>query len=126
MIEFFSLTVVSIATVLVIVSYVLGYKGNPSRLKTRDLIFLILLEIICMVVGKFGANINFEWWIYYSLPMLLTLFGPTIYFRMNKMQISKYLILTYVSAPLIHVLFSFFFGWKNYMPFIKIPSIWEI
>ena len=79
-----------------------------------------------MIIGKYGANINLNWWIYYSIPLLLTVFVPTIYFKMNKLEITKYLVLTFLSAPVIHVLFSFFFGWKNYMPFIKIPSIWEI
>lgn len=79
-----------------------------------------------MVLGKYGANSGFSWWIYYSIPVLLTIFVPTLYFKMNKTETTRYLFLAFISAPLIHVVFSFFLGWKNYMPFIKIPSVWEI
>ena len=126
MIEFISLTIISVLTVILIISIVLGYHGRLSENKTRDLIFIVSVEIICMLIGKFGANANLNWRVYYTVPMLLTMFGPPVYFKLNKIQIRKYLALTFISAPLIHVLFSFFFGWKNYMPFIKVPSFWEI
>jgi hypothetical protein len=29
-------------------------------------------------------------------------------------------------APVIHVLFSFFLGWKEYMPFIPVPYLGEL
>ena len=126
MLEFISLTVVSIVVVLLIVRYVLNSrKPNPAS-NIRNILLLILLEIVCMVLGKYGANLGFPWWAYYSIPVLLTVFVPTFYFKMNKTETIRYLFLAFISAPLIHVVFSFFLGWKNYMPFIKVPSVWEI
>jgi len=37
-----------------------------------------------------------------------------------------YLVMAFLSSPLIHVVFSFFLGWKEYMPFINIPAMWEL
>ena len=42
---------------------------------------------------------------------------------MNGRELARYLPLAMISAPLIHVLFSFFLGWNEYMPFIQVPSI---
>ena len=78
-----------------------------------------------MILGKYGANWELPWWIYYPIPMLLTLFFPTIYFKMGKKETIRYLALTFISAPLVHIVFSLL-GWKNYMPFITVPSIREL
>ena len=75
-----------------------------------------------MLLGKYGANWGLPWWIYYTIPMLLTIFVPILYFKMNKKETITYLVLTFVSAPIIHIIFSLF-GWNNFMPFIKIPSL---
>jgi len=31
-----------------------------------------------------------------------------------------------LEAPLIHIVFSFFIGWKEFMPFLRVPSLWGI
>jgi len=120
--EFIVLTFVSIFVVILIVRYSLGKREiNPTN-NVSVLLILTVLEIICMLLGKFGANWGLPWWIYYPIPMLLTIFFPPIYLRMNRIEAIKYLILTFVSAPVVHIVFSLF-GWKNYMPFINVPSI---
>ena len=45
--------------------------------------------------------------------------------EMVKNETITYILLTFISAPIIHILFSLF-GWKNYMLFINFPSIFEI
>ena len=37
-----------------------------------------------------------------------------------------YVLLSFLSAPLIHVAFAFFLGWNEYMPFLPVPSLAEI
>lgn len=49
--------------------------------------------------------------------------APPRAFRMNGRELARYLPLAMISAPLIHVLFSFFLGWNEYMPFIQVPSM---
>ena len=124
--EFFVLTVVSIIVVILIVRFALRLREpNPIR-SLKNIVLLTILEIICMVMGKSGANFDVPWWIYYTIPMLLTVLGPTLYFKMNKRESINYLVLSFLSAPAIHIVFSLFFGWNNYMTFIKIPSLWEM
>ena len=79
-----------------------------------------------MIFAKYGQNFGLPWWIYYTIPALLTLFLPPIAFQMTKSEIVPYLCLSFLVSPLIHVVFSFFIGWKEYMPFIPIPSIQEL
>ena len=123
--EFLTLTIASSIVLIFIVRFSLrSRKPNPTNnVKINGL--LIILVIICMLLGKYGANWEFPWWIYYPIPMLLIIFFPMIYFKMKRMETIKYLVLTFVSGPLIHIIFSLL-GWKNYMPVIKIPSILEL
>lgn len=120
--EFIVLTVVSILVVMVIVKYSLNLRNIKPLNSFINIVFLAVLEIICMLLGKYGANWGLPWWIYYTVPLLLTISGPVLYFKMNGKEAAKYLTLTFISAPLIHILFSLF-GWNHYMPFIKIPSL---
>lgn len=50
------------------------------------------------------------------------MFVPPLVFKLSAKRTILYLVLAALSAPLIHVLFSFFLGWDEYMPFIPIPS----
>lgn len=122
--EFIVLTFVSILVVIAVVRYSLRFrKYNPAG-SFFNIMLLVLLEIICMLIGKYGANWELPWWIYYTIPMLLTIFVPTLYFKMNKKEAVTYLFLAFASAPIIHIIFSLF-GWNNFMPFIKIPALLE-
>ena len=85
----------------------------------------ILVVIIGMLFGRYGAIWGFKWWIYYPIPMLMTVLLPPIVLKLNTKKAILYLVLSFLSAPLIHVLFSFFIGWTEYMPFWKIPYITE-
>ena len=55
-----------------------------------------------------------------------SLMGSITILNMNIKESLSYLMLTTLAAPVLHVLFSFFIGWKNYLPFIPVPSIWEL
>ncbi len=79
-----------------------------------------------MLFAKVGQNSGLPWWIYYTVPMLVTVFAPPLVFRMNRRETLAYLVLAFLSSPVIHVFFSFFLGWKDSMPFIEIPAVWEL
>jgi membrane protease YdiL (CAAX protease family) len=79
-----------------------------------------------MVFAKYGNNIGLPWWIYYTVPALLTLLLPPIAFRMKGRETALYLMLAFLSWPVIHVAFSLVLGWKEYLPFIPVPSIREL
>lgn len=79
-----------------------------------------------MIFAKYGNNTGLPWWIYYTVPALLTLLLPPIAFRMKGTETLLYLVLAFLSSPVIHVFFSLILGWKEYMPFIPVPSIREL
>jgi hypothetical protein len=123
--EFLVLTFVSCLVVIIIARFSMRTRDPHPLSKVLNLGVLIVLVIAGMLTGKHGTSWGLSWWIYYPVPMLLTLIVPMIYFRMDKRESFIYIFLTLISAPLIHIVFSLL-GWKNYMPFIKIPSIFEL
>jgi hypothetical protein len=122
LIEFLSFTLLSIVVVIFAAGISLkSREPNPVR-NIKAIALLVFLEAFCMILAKYSANWAFPWWIYYPVPMLLTLFFPVIYFKMSKRESLKYILLIFLASPLIHVVFSLF-GWNNYMPFIEIQSL---
>jgi hypothetical protein len=63
-----------------------------------------------MLFAKLTQNAGWPWWIYYTAPAAVTLLVPPLAFRMSRSEVWKYLLLAFLSAPVIHVLFSFFLG----------------
>lgn len=117
--------------IMIFASFILFYcviwivLGTQETKQKFRLIFL--LSLLCVVVGmlfgKYGANWGLKWWIYYPVPMLMNVLLPPIILKMNFKKTIIYLILSFLSAPIIHIFFSFFFGWNEYMPFWEIPYI---
>jgi hypothetical protein len=59
--EFAVLSFVSIIVVILIVRFSLKLrKPNPTN-DPRNILLLIFAEILCMLIGKFGANWGFPW-----------------------------------------------------------------
>ena len=94
-------------------------RKNPrSGLFIKILVSGLIVVILGMLIGKYGNNIGLPWWIYYPVPMLLTLIFPPLYFKMSWRETITYFMLSLVSAPFIHYFFYFLFGWRDYMPFL--------
>ena len=94
----------------------------------RNQIFILALIVVVfgMLFGKYGATYKLPWWIYYPVPMLITVLLPPIVLKLNSRKTIIYLVLSFLSAPFIHVAFSFFLGWTEYMPFWKVPFIGDL
>jgi hypothetical protein len=123
--EFVTLTIVTCIVLILIVRFSLRTRNpNPTK-NVKNLGILISLAVVCMLIGKYGATWGFPWWIYYPAPMFLVIIFPVAFYKMNKTEALKFIIISIVSGPIIHIIFSLF-GWKNYLPFIKIPSIMEL
>ena len=103
----------------IIIRIVLG-KQEFAEKKMTIILLSILVIIVGMLFGKFGANWGLKWWIYYPVPLLMNVLLPPIVLKMNIKRTILYLFLSFFSAPLIHIIFSFFLGWNEYMPFWKI------
>jgi hypothetical protein len=91
----------------------------------QNKIFLLALVVVVlgMFFGKNGATYGLPWWIYYPIPMLVTVLLPPIILKLNKRSTIIYLVLSFLSAPFIHLIFAFILGWTEYMPFWKIPYV---
>jgi hypothetical protein len=108
-----------------VIRIVIGKKDFSKKIKSIFLLSLLVV-VVGMLFGKYGAQIGLKWWIYYPVPMLMTVLLPPIVLKMNLKKTLLYLLLSFLSAPIIHVLFSFFLGWSEYMPFLDIPFIGEL
>lgn len=76
-----------------------------------------------MAFAKYGATAGLPWWIYYTIPAFATLLLPPVAFKLSGKELWQYLVLAFLSSPAIHVAFSLFLGWHEYMPFIPVPSL---
>ena len=93
---------------------------------------LILTTFVVVVLGMIFArygHILFRppWWIYYGVPALVTFLLPTVVLHMRRNEILLYIPLAVLLGPAIHVFFSLFVGWHDYMPFpFYVPSVREL
>jgi hypothetical protein len=91
----------------------------------RPYIKLFLLALIVTVGGMIFARITYgkelPWWIFYAIPVLLTYIFPPVILRMSRHELLIYIPLALLIGPAIHIFFSFFFGWHEYMPLFYIP-----
>jgi hypothetical protein len=96
------------------------------RKRPKQPIFkIILLSSIAVVGGMTFARITYgnglPWWIFYGVPALITFILPPFVLRMNKRELLFFVPLIVLMSPVIHILFSFFFGWHDYMPLFYVP-----
>ena len=108
---------VSLIALIVILTFVL--RRDPPR-QLRLWLVALIVGPGGMIAAKYGASVGAPWWLYYTIPMLLTLTLPLIAFRMTRRQIGLYWALALLAAPLIHVSFSMILGWREYMPFLPV------
>jgi hypothetical protein len=110
-----------IAFVLVLRFVTRNRSQHPSLVSVATVAAIVVVG--GMVFAKFGNNAGLPWWIYYTVPALVTLLLPPVAFKLSGGELWQYLVLAFLSSPVIHVLFSFFLGWHEYMPFIRVPSL---
>jgi hypothetical protein len=105
-------------------------RRRPAR---PNLASLFALAIIVVPVGMLFARYshlvfhNLSWAIYYGVPALTTFLLPPLWLQMSRREVALYVPSALLMAPVIHVVFSLFVGWHDYMPFpAYIPSIAEL
>jgi hypothetical protein len=120
---------VFVAVSLVVFIAILWFVTRHRTARPRMAPVLAVAGIVVvggMLFAKFGNNAGFPWWIYYPVPALVTLALPPVTFAFSGKELAQYLVLAFLSSPAIHVVFSFLFGWHQYMPFIPVPSLQEL
>lgn len=99
-------------------------RHRSQRLNTSTVVAVSGIVVVGgMIFAKFGNNAGLPWWIYYTAPALATLLLPPVVFKFSGKELLQYLVLAFLSSPVIHVFFSFFLDWHEYMPFIPVPSL---
>ena len=111
---------------MVIVLLIFTLRG---RLK-RPVFKIFILSFIVVVCGMSFARITYgmgvPWWIFYGLPALTTFVLPPLALRMSIRELLLYVPLAILMSPVIHIFFSFFFGWHDYMPLFYVPQWHEL
>lgn len=89
---------------------------------------IVLLSIIAVVGGMTFARITYgkgvPWWIFYGIPAFITFALPPIVLKMSTRELLFYIPISLLMGPTIHVFFSFFFGWHDFMPLFYV-SWWH-
>jgi len=116
---------VSLVAFVAILRFVMRHRVERPRMGTVATVAGIVV-VGGMVFAKFGNNAGLPWWIYYTVPALATLVLPPVVFGFSGKEAVRYLVLAFLSSPVIHVAFSLLLGWHEYMPFIPVPSIREL
>jgi hypothetical protein len=113
---------VSLVAFIAILRFATRHRSQRPDTSTVVLVSGIVV-VGGMIFAKFGNNAGLPWWIYYTVPALTTLLLPPVVFKFSGKELLQYLVLAFLSSPVIHVLFSFFLDWHEYMPFIPVPSL---
>ncbi|MGY1424154.1 hypothetical protein [Lysobacter sp. A289] len=114
---------------LVVFAVILRFVTRRRSIKPTPASVLSVSAVVVvggMLFAKFAQNAGWPWWIYYTVPALVTLVLPPAVFRLSGQELWRYLVLAFLSAPAIHVAFSLLLGWHDYMPFLPVPSLQEL
>jgi CDP-diglyceride synthetase len=123
-VHFLVFIAVSLAVFIGILRWVLRARSRAPSAGTVSIVALVVV-VAGMCFAKFGANMGLAVPIYYGVPAAITLLLPPLAFRMNLRETAWYVVLAFLSSPVIHVFFSLFIGWHEYLPFWHVPSLWR-
>jgi hypothetical protein len=105
-------------------------RRRPARPSLESLFALAIIVVpVGMLFARYSHLVfhNLSWAIYYGVPALTTFLLPPLWLQMSRREVALYVPLALLMAPVIHVVFSLFVGWHDYMPFpAYIPSIAEL
>ena len=122
LLHFAVFVLVSLIVFLAILRVALRHRTErPGAVPLAVISFIVV--VVGMVFAKWGATHGLHWALYYGVPALTTIFLPPIFFRMRGRESLEYLLMASVNAPVIHIVFSLFLGWREYMPFLHVPSL---
>lgn len=123
----FRILVMAAVTYMVFLCVVRIAMGNQFKARS----FLINIISILTVFGSFiiirgNEILKLSALVYYILIILLTVFLPPLSLKMKSDQTLKYIAVGIVAIPLLHLLFSLLLGWGDILPFIPLPSLWDL
>ena len=111
---------------VIVFGLILRFATRKRQVRPGLPILAVLAGIVCvggMYFAVFAQQAGWPWWVYYTVPALITLFLPPTALRMSRREALPYLTLALLSSPAIHVVFSLLLDWHEYMPFLRVPSL---
>jgi hypothetical protein len=117
--------IASVLEFAVVLRLVVGRETMQRRWRAAAVVSVVVV-VLGMLSGRYGALAGPPWWLYYPVPALVTVVLPPLVFRMRPARTALYLGLALVSPLLIHVTFALFLGWNEYLPFLLVPSLAEV
>ena len=110
-----------VALVVFIGLLIFTLRGRSQRPVFRILILALIVVVCGMSFARITYGMGVPWWIFYGLPALTTFVLPPLVLRMSIRELLLYVPLAILMSPVIHIFFSFFFGWHDYMPLFYVP-----
>jgi hypothetical protein len=105
---------------------VFSLRGRSKRPVSKIVILALIVVVAGMSFARITYGIGVPWWIFYGLPALNTFVLPPLVLRMSRRELLHYVPLAIIMSPVIHIFFSFFFGWHDYMPLFYVPCWHEL
>ncbi len=112
----------STAVMTAVIVFAAAIRRGQAPHVTSAALVAFSISAIGILFAKYGANFGLPWQVYYSVPMLATVVMPPAIFRFGLARAAVYVLLAFLSAPLIHIAFFYGLGWADYMPFLPLPG----
>jgi hypothetical protein len=96
-------------------------RGRLQKSIFRILLLSLIVVVCGMTFSRITYGIGVPWWIFYGVPALITFVLPPLVLRMSINELRLYVPLAIIISPVIHIFFSFLFGWHDYMPLFYVP-----
>jgi hypothetical protein len=121
-------TIAAFVLFLIVVLWVIRNRITKPRRWSVAMLAVIVVPL-GMIFARYSHIFfhDLSWTIYYGVPALTTFILPPLWLQMSRREVAWYVPMALFMAPIIHVMFSLFAGWHDYMPFpVYIPSLAEL
>ena len=96
----------------------------------KPYLMLVIVAVTVTAAGMIFARVTYgrqmPWWVFYGIPVLITFLLPPVLLRMKRFEFLSYASMALIMAPVIHIFFSFFLGWHDFMPLFYVPAFSEL
>ncbi|NLU53444.1 MAG: hypothetical protein GXX10_11360 [Clostridiaceae bacterium] len=100
--------------------------GTQYKAKSFSINIIGMIAVYgSFIILRYGELLKLPEYLCYAFPIILVAVLPPLALKMKSDQTIKYLVLAVLFLVLLHLCLSFFVGWRDILPFIKIPSLWD-
>lgn len=101
--------------------------SNQYKAKSFGINIIGMISVYgSFIILRYGDLLKLPDYLRYAFPIILVAILPPLVLKMKSDQTIKYLLLSVLFLALLHFCLSFFVGWGDLLPFLKIPSLWDI